>query len=211
MAFALVDPQPGYLGHGCTDACHRQKVRPYAVLHDPAAHEAYGYRQAVEATRSPLVRTGILEVRFSDRTISIGGGPRIAPTPTEWRLLSMLATRLNQIVSREELAIHIYGVDWVSATPKAIGHCLNVYAARLRRRLGPAASLVQTRVGQGLMLAEVPVGVVLPPLPFGARYTGRWALKYDRCQDCGTSEHPHAAHGRCTRCEKIRRKNEVPV
>ncbi len=29
----------------------------------------------------------------------------------------------------------------------------------------------------------------------------RWAFKWDACIDCGTTERPHRAHGRCKRCD----------
>ena len=28
-----------------------------------------------------------------------------------------------------------------------------------------------------------------------------WARDYDACIDCGTTERPHVAHGRCKRCD----------
>jgi hypothetical protein len=30
--------------------------------------------------------------------------------------------------------------------------------------------------------------------------TGRWAREHDVCRDCGTTDRPHRAGGRCTRC-----------
>lgn len=40
-------------------------------------------------------------------------------------------------------------------------------------------------------------------MPYGTRTNdknGRWALKYDACIECGTTEHPHKQHGRCSLC-----------
>lgn len=34
-----------------------------------------------------------------------------------------------------------------------------------------------------------------------AHMPGRWATHYDACIDCGTTERPHRAHGRCNRCD----------
>lgn len=44
--------------------------------------------------------------------------------------------------------------------------------------------------------------------------SGRWAWKYDKCVECGTTEQSHKGHGLCTRCSDrkrwpSRRKNEL--
>lgn len=43
--------------------------------------------------------------------------------------------------------------------------------------------------------------------PHVRRLNGRWSLKFDRCIDCGTTERPHAGHGRCFRCWEKHRRN----
>lgn len=32
------------------------------------------------------------------------------------------------------------------------------------------------------------------------RLNGRWAMRYDRCQECGLTERPHISRGLCDRC-----------
>lgn len=201
-------PRPGYLGAGCTEACSRQRVRPYAVLHDAASHEDYGYRQALASLCPPTVRTGILTVRFSDHAVLVDGVGAIMATPAEWQILETLATRIGEVVSRTEIAARVYPPGWM-LTPTAATHSISVNLSRLRSRLGPAASLVQTVQSHGVMLANVPVGQVVVPLPPGNRHTGRWATHYDRCIDCGRSERAHNSHGRCSRCSNIARRQEA--
>jgi hypothetical protein len=50
------------------------------------------------------------------------------------------------------------------------------------------------------------IDVVQSPIVRGKRKQGRaeligWARAYDACIDCGTTERPHRARGRCKRCD----------
>lgn len=202
-------PTPGYLGAGCTEACSRQRVRPYAFLHDAASHEDYGYRQALASLCPPTVRTGILTIRFIDHTVLVTGGRDMKPSPNEWRILELLASKVGKVVSRSEIVAHMDPTGGMSSTPRPAAHSLRVTITRIRSRLGEAASLLQTVYGTGHMLADVPVGEVLAVVPPGNRFTGRWATHYDQCIDCGRSDRAHNSHGRCSRCAKRRDRTEV--
>jgi hypothetical protein len=35
----------------------------------------------------------------------------------------------------------------------------------------------------------------------GGQRVSRWSAHYDACIDCGTTERPHRASGRCKRCD----------
>ena len=39
---------------------------------------------------------------------------------------------------------------------------------------------------------------------------GRWAKKYDRCENCGTTTRPHQMHGLCARCCSYDRRTGRP-
>src|SRR5262249_39809884 len=42
------------------------------------------------------------------------------------------------------------------------------------------------------------------------RKQGRWASQFDACIDCGTTDRPHRAHGRCKRCDDRWRYRGTP-
>lgn len=42
------------------------------------------------------------------------------------------------------------------------------------------------------------------------RMAGRWSMKFDRCQSCGTTARKHYSHGQCGRCAQ-RRMNQTIV
>lgn len=46
--------------------------------------------------------------------------------------------------------------------------------------------------------------IVFPNSALSETWVGRrtpwWSVKYERCQECGQTDSPHNAHGRCSRC-----------
>jgi two-component system OmpR family response regulator len=66
---------------------------------------------------------------------------------TEFRLLQYLLLRAEKIVSREELARHVWDAD---EDPSS--NVIDVYISYLRRRLGPCGSLIRTVRGVGYTL-----------------------------------------------------------
>jgi two-component system response regulator MtrA len=110
-------------------------------------------------------------IQIGQLTIARGGGPvtvgktLVHLTPTEHRLLLVLADRADQVVSRAMLLQQVWGYD--SDDPSA-GHLLDVHLGRLRLKLARAkvhAPVLVTVRGLGFKL-------VSQPAPPGAPDTG---------------------------------------
>ena len=101
------------------------EARVEAVLrraHQPKSSEATG-------PSSDQIRIGDLVVDRSRRRVTLGGQP-LQLTPTEYRLLVALASRPDEILSREELAQLVWGYQDVSS-----GRTIDVHIRRLRVKL----------------------------------------------------------------------------
>lgn len=91
---------------------------------------------------------GPLELDPHGHTVRVSGNP-ITLTATEFRLLEYLIRRAETVVSRTQLAEHVWGGDFDTASNIA-----DVYVGYLRRKLGSAglAPMIQTIRGLGYML-----------------------------------------------------------
>ncbi len=81
------------------------------------------------APSSDQIRIGELVVDRSRRRVTLGG-QALQLTPTEYRLLVALASRPDEILSREELAQLVWGYQDVSS-----GRTIDVHIRRLRVKL----------------------------------------------------------------------------
>jgi two-component system, OmpR family, response regulator MtrA len=108
--------------------------------------------RAPEASPSPPdhIRVGELIIDRSRRRVTLGGEP-IQLTPTEYRLVSALASRPDEILSRDDLATLVWGYQDASS-----GRTIDVHIRRLRVKLGqgpvPAPAIVAVR-GFGYKMA----------------------------------------------------------
>jgi len=122
------------------------EARVEAVLRR-AAHG----RAADHPTPQPdHIRVGELIIDRSRRRVTLGGEP-IQLTPTEYRLVSALASRPDEILSRDELAQLVWGYQDASS-----GRTIDVHIRRLRVKLAsgpvPAPAIVAVR-GFGYKIA----------------------------------------------------------
>lgn len=96
------------------------------------------------------IRVGELIIDRSRRRVSLGG-ESIQLTPTEYRLVSALANRLDEILSRDDLATLVWGYQDASS-----GRTIDVHIRRLRVKLArgpvPAPAIVAVR-GYGYKMA----------------------------------------------------------
>jgi two-component system response regulator TctD len=97
---------------------------------------------------SPVITIGKLEVDRSRCVASVNGEP-IELRRREWVLLERLVVRVGKVVSKERLSAEVFGYDDMVA-PNAI----EVYIARLRRKLGPDGPPIRTMRGLGYVMAE---------------------------------------------------------
>jgi DNA-binding response OmpR family regulator len=125
-------------------------VRIAAVLRRGGPHAPPPARHADH------IHVGQLTIARGGGLVTIGGEP-LHLTPTEYRLLVILADHADQVMSRAMLLQLVWGYQDPSA-----GHVVDVHLARLRRKLarctGPAPSIV-TAHGLGYKLVPRP----LPP------------------------------------------------
>ncbi|MBV8716618.1 MAG: response regulator transcription factor [Chloroflexi bacterium] len=109
-------------------------------------------RVSSEASPSPPdhIRVGELIIDRSRRRVTLGGEP-IQLTPTEYRLVSALASRPDEILSRDDLATLVWGYQDASS-----GRTIDVHIRRLRVKLSqgpvPAPAIVAVR-GFGYKMA----------------------------------------------------------
>ena len=104
------------------------EARIEAVLRRAAQH------QAVEPAAEPdHYRVGDLVVDRSRRRVTLGPD-ELQLTPTEYRLLSTLASRPDEVFTRDELAQRVWGYQDASS-----GRAIDVHIRRLRVKLDSAS------------------------------------------------------------------------
>jgi DNA-binding response OmpR family regulator len=113
-------------------------LRVQAVL-----HRTLGGGGAVAATTYGGGRLRIDDARH-EATLD---GSRLELTPTEWGLLTALATAPGRVFSRYELVNRVRGYEFAGYERTIDSHVKN-----LRRKLGPVDDLVETVLGVGYRL-----------------------------------------------------------
>lgn len=95
---------------------------------------------------SPIVTIGALVVDQARASAAVGTR-NLALRRREWAVLDRLIARVGKVVSKERLAAEIFGFD-EPVGPNAV----EVYVARLRRKLGGDGPEIRTIRGLGYML-----------------------------------------------------------
>lgn len=106
-------------------------------------------RRASPEVDQPVIETGAFTVDLALRRVT-RQGQEVRLTPTEWRILEILARNLGRIVGRRELLRELRGPHLDTET-----HYLRVYLAQLRAKLEPDPSRPQhlvTEPGVGYRL-----------------------------------------------------------
>jgi two-component system response regulator TctD len=97
---------------------------------------------------APVIRVGKLEFDRSHHAASIDGRD-LDLRRREWVVLERLLSRVGQVVSKDRLASEVFGYDEPVA-PNAI----EVYIARLRKKLEPDGPKIRTLRGLGYLMEE---------------------------------------------------------
>jgi DNA-binding response OmpR family regulator len=100
------------------------------------------YDQPVEPASRDLV-FGDLSIDLELKEVVIGTG-RVMLTRTEFELLALLAGTPDRIFSRGEILDRVW-----KETPFITERTVDVHITRLRKKLGPRASLISNRSGYG--------------------------------------------------------------
>lgn len=97
---------------------------------------------------APVIRVGKLEFDRSHHSARIGERD-LDLRRREWVVLERLISRVGQVVSKDRLASEVFGYDEAVA-PNAI----EVYIARLRKKLEPDGPTIRTLRGLGYLMEE---------------------------------------------------------
>ncbi|MGH6693939.1 response regulator transcription factor [Sphingopyxis sp.] len=97
---------------------------------------------------APVIRVGKLEFDRSHHVARIDGRD-LDLRRREWVVLERLLSRVGQVVSKDRLASEVFGYDEPVA-PNAI----EVYIARLRKKLEPYGPTIRTLRGLGYLMEE---------------------------------------------------------
>ena len=100
------------------------------------------------ATVAPFLRAGELEIDTRSHRVRLEGQP-LTLTTKEYTLLEFLARNCGRVLTREEIAEHVWNQDFDPFT-----NLIEVYVNRLRRQMERVSSrkLIHTIRGAGYML-----------------------------------------------------------
>jgi len=118
--------------------------KPFAISELRARVNALGRRGPLRRDRS--IEIGPLRVEVESRAVLLDG-VAVALTARELAIVNLLASRAGRIVSRDEFFESVWGEASDSARAS-----LDVLVARIRRKLGAHAALLQTVRGLGYRL-----------------------------------------------------------
>ena len=100
----------------------------------------------LNGSRAEVLSAGPLEVRLDQRTV-LADGRGLMLTVREFHLLAALASRPEQVVTREE----VYDLVWGGEMPEH-DRSVDVYVSKLRHKLEaslPHWNFIQTHIGFG--------------------------------------------------------------
>ncbi|GID29003.1 response regulator [Paractinoplanes brasiliensis] len=109
-------------------------------------------RRTVTTSAVPAVKIGRYTVHLTDRQVRDDDGNPVRLTPTEWRILEILATNPGKLISQTQLLTQVWGPTYTHET-----HYLRQYLAQLRRKLEADPARPQhllTELGMGYRLQE---------------------------------------------------------
>jgi two-component system phosphate regulon response regulator PhoB len=100
-------------------------------------------RIGAQAERDEVLRIGDISINRSAHTVALSG-QSIDLTPTEYKLLILLAERRGRVQGRSNLLQSVW-----EAAPDIQTRTVDMHVQRLRTKLGPAGDLIETVRGFG--------------------------------------------------------------
>jgi two-component system KDP operon response regulator KdpE len=130
-------------------------TKPFVIDELLARVRALARRVGSVASSDPLITFGGVTVDLASRSVTraastVGGSEHIRLTPTEWKILELLARNAGRLVSREQLLTEIWGSHHTGDS----GY-LRLYIGQLRKKLEAEPSAPQyllTEPGRGYRL-----------------------------------------------------------
>ncbi|QQD76084.1 response regulator [Curtobacterium sp. YC1] len=130
-------------------------TKPFQMDELLARLRALGRRRVVASEETPTIAIGSLLVDLVAKQVTPAEGPAIRLTPTEWRLLEVLVTNPDRLMTREMLLTEVWG-----PTHGNDSGYLRLYMAQLRRKLEPDPAhprYLVTESGMGYRFASAGV------------------------------------------------------
>lgn len=122
-------------------------TKPFGSEELLARVRAFLRRSYVSAkTDDTKIQIGDLLIDLEARRVFISSND-LHLTRTEYALLSVLAHRMNAIVTHDELLVQVWGQEY-----RGSNHYLHTYLGRLRKKLGDYSDLLETVPGMGYNL-----------------------------------------------------------
>ena len=123
-------------------------------LQEVAARVGAVLRRALpcRAAARALFDDGQLRIDLRNRLVTVGGGP-VNLTPTEYRLLALLASGAGRIFTHDQILMRVWGSSFAGDS-----HLLRLQVANLRRRIDApgGASHIETHRGVGYSFRTAP-------------------------------------------------------
>jgi len=106
-------------------------------------------RTGSQAERDDVIRIGEISINRSAHTVVLGDQP-VDLTPTEYKLLTLLAERRGRVQARSNLLQSVW-----DASPDIQTRTVDMHVQRLRTKLGSAGDLIETVRGFGYRIRPV--------------------------------------------------------
>ena len=126
-------------------------VKPFAMDELLARLRAAARRGAAAVPEQAVVETAAFTVDLA-RSLVLRDGQAVHLTPTEWRLVEVLARHVGRLVGQRQLLQEVWGPAYETET-----NYLRIYLAKLRKKLEPEPSRPRH------LLTEPGLGVRLQP------------------------------------------------
>jgi len=132
-------------------------TKPFSLRELSARVRAVLRRRRGDAPTPSGYRSAHLVADFDAVAVAVDGRP-VRLTRREFELLKCLVENRNRVLSRDRLLERVWGYEHYVET-----RSVDVHVGRLRSKLGPAGSQIETVVGLGYRFVDPPANPASPP------------------------------------------------
>lgn len=133
--------------YGYLVGCDDYMVKPFSLAELYAKVKAL-IKRSKGMVLSPEIRVADISLNPRQMSVAVAGMP-VELAPKLYSLLKYLMEHKNEVVTREELLIRIWGYDFEGSDRVVDNHI-----KKLRKALGASGSQIKTVVGKGYKLTE---------------------------------------------------------